>query len=261
MERSQPLESPGTIRRRGWVLSIFAIIIALGAGIAHFAYLHNLEGELGHRSHVVVAAELIPARTVISSDMLKVVEMPESALPEAPYRPFLDPSELLDGSTTALIDITPEQPIQQNMVSSDLVKPGLRAVAIAVDPVTSTGSSVRPGNYVDVARSFVVDQECQMSEFLLQNVRVLAVNTEVLGPDLVGSSLPYVPDSTEGDIELTPTMVVTLELNQADALKLIHAENYADELRLIIRRVDETSTPNVAPVLGAACAESDTSMR
>jgi pilus assembly protein CpaB len=252
---TQPLESPGTIRRRGWLLSVAAIAIALIAGIGHFAYLNDLEREIGHRISVVVAAEPIPARTVITAEMLKVVEMPEAFLPEAPNRPFLDMSELLDGNTTALIDITPDQPIQQNMVSGNLVEPGQRAVSIAIDPVTSTGNSVRPGNYVDVVRSFVDDQDCAVSEFLLQNVRVLAVNTDVLAPDLAGG-LPYLPDSTEGEVELVPSMIVTLELDQADTLKLVHADNFATELRLIIRRVDDSGEPNIVPVQDDVCAES-----
>jgi Flp pilus assembly protein CpaB len=128
-------------------------------------------------------------------------------------------------------------------------------VSIAVDPVTSTGNSVRPGNYVDVVRSFVDDQDCAVSEFLLQNVRVLAVNTDVLAPDLAGG-LPYLPDSTEGEVELVPSMIVTLELNQADTLKLVHADNFATELRLIIRRVDDSGEPNIVPVQDDVCAES-----
>jgi Flp pilus assembly protein CpaB len=257
MDTQQPLESPGTIRRRGWLFSISAVVIAIIAGIGHFIYLNNLERQIGHRVPVVVAATTISARTVFSEEMLKVIELPESSLPEAPDRPFIDPGELLDGNTTALINIMPGQQIQPNMVSSNLIKPGYRAVSIAVDPVTSTGGSVRTGNYVDIVRSFVDAQECSTTEFLLQNVLVLDVNTDALAPDL-GGGIPFLPNSAEGEIELTPTIIVTLELDQEDALKLIHAENFAAELRLIVRRVDEMGEPAIAPVHNDGCAASAT---
>jgi Flp pilus assembly protein CpaB len=243
----QPVESPGKIRRRGWMYSVMALALAVLLGISHFAYMNHLEREIGHRTTVVAARAEIQARSIITADMLDVVEVPVSSLPDGPYRPYVDPAELLNDNTTALIDIMPGQHIYQNMVSSNLVNQGKRAVAIAVNPVTSTGNSVRAGNYVDVVHSFQNGNMCGTSEYLLQNVRVLAVDSQVLAPDL-GGGLPFLQPNAEGDVELTPTSIVILELSPEDALKVANAEIFDAELRLIIRRTDDTTTPRIAPV-------------
>lgn len=235
---------PGKTRRKGWLLSFAAVVLASLAGMAFFLYLNQLEREVGLKQSVVVAAKAIPARALIAQDMLKTVELPTKYLPQS-Y--ILNPRDLLDGNTTALINIAPGEYLQQNMVSRNSgLEPGKRAISVKVDTVTSVGDSVRQGNFVDLVVSYVDLQGRNRSEALLQNVKVLAVNTLLPAQGGTGGQT-YLPAGVEGQVKLAPTTVVTLELSPQDALKVAHAENFAQELRLMIRRLDETSAPNLAP--------------
>jgi pilus assembly protein CpaB len=235
---------PGKARRKGWLLSLVAGILALAAGMAVFLYLGQLEAEIGLKQMVVVAAKPIPARALITPDMLQTAELPVKYL--APSY-ILNPADLVDGNTTALINIAPGEYVQQNMVSRNAgLEPDKRAVAVAVDSVTSVGNSVRQGNYVDIVVSYTDPQGVLKTELLLQNVKVLAVDTLLPAQGGTGGQT-YLPAGVDGTVKLAPTTVATLELTPEQALQVTHAANFAKELRLIIRRLDDQSAPNVAP--------------
>ena len=235
---------PGKTRRKGWIMSIAAGLLAATAGLAFFLYLGQLEAEIGVKQTVVVAAKPIPARALITPDMLTTAEMPVKYL--APSY-ILNPVDLSDGNTTALINIAPGEYVQQNMVSKNAgLEPGKRAVAIAVDGVTSVGNSVRQGNFVDIVVSYVDPQGKLTTQLLLQNIKVLAVDTLLPAQGGTGGQT-YLPAGVDGSVKLAPTTVATLELTPEQALQVAHAANFARELRLVIRRLDEQSQPNVPP--------------
>lgn len=236
---------PGKVRRKGWILSIASVVLSIIAGTAFFIYLAQLEAEIGVKQTVVVAVSPIPARSLITSDMLTTVEIPLKYLSPS-Y--ILSPADLLDGNTTTLINIAPGEYVQQNMVSHNSgLEPGKRAVSIAVDSVTSVGNSVRQGNYVDIVISYVDQDGHNKTEVMLQNVKVLAVDNLLPAQGGTGGQT-YLPAGYEGELKLAPTRIATFELSLDDALKLTHAANYADEIRLVIRRLDEESQPYVEPV-------------
>jgi pilus assembly protein CpaB len=236
---------PGKERRKGWMMTLVAAVIATLAGTMFFIYLNQLEAEIGLKQPVVVAAKAIPARALITPDMLKTVEMPIKYLPPS-Y--ILNPTDLLDGNTTALINIAPGEYIQQNMVSHNAgLEPGKRAVSIAVDSVTSVGNSVRQGNFVDIIVSYIDKDGNYRTEVLLQNVKVLAVDTLLPAQGGTGGQT-YLPAGATGEVKLAPTTVATLELSPEEALKVVHAANFAEELRLMIRRLDDQSAPVIEPV-------------
>ncbi|MEM8534967.1 MAG: RcpC/CpaB family pilus assembly protein, partial [Chloroflexota bacterium] len=149
----RPVTDPAKARRKGIILTIAAIILAIAGGIAVTLYVGRLEAEVGVREMVVVASEPIAARQQITEDMLTTVELPVKYL--APSY-ILNVNDLVDGNTTALINIAPGEYVQQNMVSRNAgLEPGSRAVSIPVNGITSVGNSVRQGNYVDIVLSYV----------------------------------------------------------------------------------------------------------
>jgi pilus assembly protein CpaB len=236
---------PGKTRRKGWILSIAAMLLAMFAGIAVSAYLQQLEAEIGVKQLVVVAAKPIPARALITPDMLTTAELPVKYL--APSY-ILNMGDLADGGTTALINIAPGEYLQQNMVSRNAgLEPGRRAISIAVDSVTSVGNSVRQGNFVDIVVSYRNAEGKLTTDVLMQKVKVLAVDTLLPAQGGTGGQT-YLPAGVEGKVKLSPTNIVTLELTPEESLKVIHAANFAEELRLMIRRLDEEGAPKVEPV-------------
>lgn len=230
-------------KRRGWVLTAVAIVVAAVAGLLLLNYLGTLESAIGDLVPVIVAAEPIPARTLISADLVEEQLIPRKFVHDS-Y--FFSVQDLVVGYA-AVVDIDQGQVIQRNMVDANAgLEPGYRAVSLAADQVASVGGNVRPGNRVDVLASFG-DEEQAKSIVLFEDVQVLAVN----------SLLPSVGIDTPVDIsanrflptgELIKDAVVTLALKPEEALQLTYMANFGKEVRLIIRRLDEPESRPVAPV-------------
>ncbi len=165
---------------------------------------------------VLVAEAPLEFGDVLTPELLKIVDMPEDAIPEGTYSSlnalFVDP----DLKTVVLRRMSANEMVLSQNISgpgargslSALVNEGMRAVSVRVDDVTGVAGFVMPSDYVDIL--FTRDRESGrtgdnlVSDVILQNVRVLGIDQN-LNED---SSLP--------DIVKT----VTLEVTNEEAQKL-----------------------------------------
>lgn len=129
-----------------------------------------------------------------------------------------------------------------------LVPAGKVEVPLGVNSLTSVGGRVRPGHRVDIVvsyRSAGVSGTEASTEYLFQNVEVLAVNTnsqrfERIGAfEDVSSDAAYavLEDLTGGSNSFNTTVV--LALSSEDALTLINRANFAEQVQLLIRHPDD----------------------
>jgi Flp pilus assembly protein CpaB len=215
--------------------------------------------------NVVVAKRAIPARTLLRADLLELKPIPKSLL--SPNY-VLDPADVLR-DTVALVDLQPGDILQRSFLDRNAgLKPGMRAVSIGVNRISSVGGTIRAGNRVDVVVSYQetgFGSQTQKTELLFQDIEVLGVSvlspksssssTTAVAP--IGSSgasqqelpvedLPPARFSATGDLMNDAT--VTLALTAEQALKLTWIGNFGKEIRLMIRRLDEKEVPPAAPV-------------
>lgn len=230
-------------RRRGLYLTIAAIVMALITGFLFFVYLNSLERVIGDRINIVVAAIDIPARTLITPDMLTEMEIPRQFVHDSYY---FNPQDVTIGFVTTT-DIEEGQPVQRNMIDANAgLEPGFRAISLAVDQVGSVGGNVRPGNRVDIIVSYVDTGEQALTQMLLEDVRVLAVNSLLpAGSETPGGIGPsrFLPDG-----QLIKDAIVTLSLTPDDAALLAYMASFGNNVQLVIRRLDETERSPIDPV-------------
>jgi len=176
----------------------------------------------------------------LSQQNIRIVQYPESAVPEGSYSTygqlFIEPNSPI----VALTKIAVNEPIIGFKVSgpdgrgtlSAVINENMRGVAIRVNDVAGVGGFVMPGDYVDVVLTRDLQQSQRngtnlVSSLLLENVRVLGVDQNADN------------QSVEADIVNT----VTLEVEPQQAQKLILAMDIG-KLSLTLRRAGEmTSTP------------------
>lgn len=162
---------------------------------------------------VVVAKQDIPARTIITAEMLKVVEVPVDILPP--------------GAATDIGSITncpASVPIQQGDIVTDkkvlmdikmagftgMIPPDCRAITIGISDVTGVAGFAKPGDYVDVMIIRGKKESGKISgEILMQNVLLLALNK---------NSMDVVGDGSKAGAESAAT--ATLALTAEESLKL-----------------------------------------
>jgi len=120
-------------------------------------------------------------------------------------------------------------------VPAQKVAPGYRALAVAVDDLTSAGSAIRPGDHVDLISIAQLPNEIGATSMtILQNVTVLSV----------GDSLSRETPGTSSDPYSTVTlMVLPKEVN------LIALASKQGELSLSLRNPDDFKTPEDLPMV------------
>lgn len=227
-------------RRRGIAFIVVALVLAGTSGCLLFRYLQELENRVGATVDVVAASRDIPARTLITPELLTMETIPRRYFVES-Y--ILNPADIVGWVT--LLDIREGNYLLREMVDQNAgLGPGERAVSIAVNQVTSVGGNVLPGNRVDVMVSYEDEAGSGVTEMLLQDVEVLAVST-------------LLPSAEEGGLgptrflptgELISDATVTFALTPQQAMQLTYMSNFATEVRLLIRRLDERETPPLEPV-------------
>ncbi len=248
-----------TTRRRGILFLAIAGALALLAGVVVVSYLNDIARQAGETVEVVVAKKAIPARTLITADLLELKPIPKKLLRQS-Y--VLNPQDILR-DTVALVDLQPGDILQRSFLDRNAgLKPGMRAVSIGVNRVSGVGGTIRAGNRVDVIVSFKEGgfaEASQKTRVLFQDVEVLGVSmlnpkttqtTSLVTTEKTGEQateeIPPARFSATGDLLNEAT--VTLALPLADTLQLVWMENFGEEIRLVIRRLDEKEIPPAAPV-------------
>ena len=218
-------------------IKIIALVAALVLAFCVYKYMGILSqpAELP-RTNVVVCAVDVPANTTITAEMVKTEAIiTESVLPNA----VTDVSEVV-GMVMNSDMVAGEQVISNRLVrlgasdaTSDslayVVQPGMRAVTINVSTSSGLANMLRPGNRVDVVAYYSYAEEApnagsaeseqiQAAKLLMQNVQVLAVDTNI----------------RNGAVDVDGYGTVTLELDPAQAVEISFTEQYC-ALRLILR--------------------------
>ncbi len=229
-------------KRRGTIFTVVAIVLASVTAFLLFSYLNRYEQELGEKENVVVAAQDISPKTVITEDMVKVDTLPRKYVRDSYIKHVADVI-----GQVALIGINEGDILQSNQLMRGLdFTAEETAVTIGVDEVTGIGGLISPGDYVNVLVSFVNEETKVKKTFvLLQNKRVLAVGTTTteLGIGPLADLLPEGGQTRGG--------TVTLALSVDEATRLTYACNFAQEVRLTLRRSDSVPLPKIPAVTSA----------
>jgi len=165
------------------------------------------------RTRLLVSARPLPAGTLLKDEDFVVREVPNADVPEGGFavtpeartelrgallRRYLDPNEpVLRGDVL--------RPRDRGFLAA-VLRPGMRAVSLAVDQVTGTAGLIWPGDQIDLLLTQEL-QEAPVSrrvtgETVLQDVRVIAVDQQIAQG--AGGS-----DAAVGRVARTVTLEVT----------------------------------------------------
>ncbi len=207
------------------------ILVAVVLAMIAVYFIWNMKRQQDQESakywtEVVTALQDIPARTKITREMVTLTRYPKELVIDGVIR---NPKDA-DGHTT-LVRIKAKEQIR----TSDLlgegqapglaydIPPGMRAIAIGAGEVMAAGSSVKPGDRVDILATYtdpVAHQET--TQMILQNVLVLAVNEGV----------------TDQQIKQGAKSSMTLAVKPEEA-ELLTAADRAGALRVALRGLNE----------------------
>ncbi len=165
---------------------------------------------------IVVANKALGFGDQLTKDLVRVVEWPAKSMPAGAFRSLDD--LLADGERRVVLkDIEANEPVYASRVSgfggraslSALIGEKMRAATIRVNDVSGIAGFVLPGDRVDVHLTHDITKDELVTDLLIENVRVLAV------------------DQLANDEADSPTVAkaVTLEVSGEQSQKLSLAAN------------------------------------
>ncbi len=196
------------------------------------------------RAQVLVATAPIGVGQRLSSENMAWRDWPKNAVRED----YIQKEELPEAMTDMLgavarFEIFEGDPIrQQKLVRADqgylsaVLDKGMRGVSISVQADSASGGFIVPNDHVDVVLTRGTDQG-QLSETILSNVRVLAINTR-LG-EVGATGAPSEPDNPRAEI-FSDSAIATLELDPMQAETVINASQLG-KLSLALRSIVDFS--------------------
>ena len=189
---------------------------------------------------IVTAKTGIPERTLIKEEMLSFKTVRSNAVPNGAFTRTTD----LVGRPTKVAINTGEVITTQKVFASILdmglsgrIPPECRAITVGISDVTGVAGFAQPGDYVDVMLvSSQVENNKVVSEMILQNVLLLAINKQVENQSNVPAQNNANKNQNAGNqpkVTGTPAMA-TMALVPEDALKLA-AKAQLGQIYLVLR--------------------------
>jgi len=226
-------------------------MIALGVAIllGLFAvYIANIyiggrqkQVELGGTTKVAVAALPMGYGTELTPDKVRFVDYPNASIPPGS---FTNAVQLMPAGQKrfALLPMGINEPILATKISAPgsgasiaaLLPDGMRAATVRIDDVSGVAGFVQPNDSVDVLITRQVQNgqnSAQVTDVLLQNIRVLAIDQEAKNAD----GTPKVGRTA------------TFQVAPLEAQKLALAQQ-AGSLSLVLRKPGEQNNPVVETV-------------
>ena len=211
---------------------------------------------------VLVATRTLPVGTIIDAEAFRYQPWPEGLVQPAYYtrgEGGIDPQTLI--GTVVRNEITAGQPLTQGAIVrpgergflAAALGPGMRAVTVPVSATSGVAGFVFPGDRVDL----VLTQEVtgggegpplRVSETIIRNIRVLAVDQRLNARDEAGNQVPQTVATVT--FEATPKISEKIAVAQTIGQLSLSLRSLADnnaELERAIAAGEVTVPENVDP--------------
>jgi len=212
--------------------------IALGLSLVTSALVYNYLRESSKQpvpsdlATVITARKDIPPKTRITAEMVQEAQLPSEYIQGGAVREMAK----VVGVVTREAIIAGEQVLERRLLTAGkqagftgVIPAGKRALTVAVSDVTGVAGLLKAGDFVDAIVTF--DQQIvgdNVSQILLQNVLVLAVNRDIEAPQERDAKKDAPKDA------VVKLATVTLAVSPSEATRVTLAEEKG-KLRFSLR--------------------------
>jgi pilus assembly protein CpaB len=221
-------------QRRGLVLLVVSVLLALAAFAGVIAVIDDVESKVGPETTAYELSEDVEPYQELTADQLREVTMPERYIP---------PSAVTD--LDEIEDKVAVGPLQEgSLLQTDMITdrpelaPGQQEIAVMIDASTGVAGKIYPGALINMYAAFEVQDRTGTEDETFEMVRLMVNNAEVIE---VGD-LTEVEDDEDNTTEAVP---ITFALDNEDAQRVTFAEAFAEEVRLaLVAPGDEEEIPD-----------------
>lgn len=229
---------------------IILAVAVVSAGLAGFLALNLTSGNTGSSAepvverapvvNVLVASKSLPVGSRLNADSMHWVSWPKDGIVDGLITEELRPSAVTDlEGVVVRLPIFNGEPVRQEKIAdsssrimSSLLPAGKRAVATEITVATGAGGFILPNDRVDVIMVRKGAEDGFLTETVLSNVRVLAIDQQIEEREDGGKSVV----GTTATLELTP--------DQSKVMAV--AQQMAERLSLALRSVADAQEPDTS---------------
>jgi pilus assembly protein CpaB len=228
------------MRRQTLIALAVALILGLIAVYLTNTFLvaSDQQEQSGKLTRVAVAAVPLDYGQQLTPETIRFVDYPAASVP---IGAFTNPSQLIQPGKRriALMNIAPNEPILSSKITGEgqrasisaLLPDGMRAASVRINDVSGVSGFVQPNDTVDVLITRVIAGDRQVTDMLLQGVRVIAMGQR--------------SENADGKPALAST--ATLQVDPLAAQKLALAQEIGS-LSLVLRKPGELNAPIVPTI-------------
>lgn len=227
--------------------SIFRMILisfalALLATISLYLYLNTLQKpvkETANKTKIYVAAQTIPARTLIESSMLTELQIDESAL----LADYLKDSTQIAGKYSKETIYQNEGFIAEKLIDKNgdelslKIENNHRAMTINATGDSGVAQLIRPGDFVDVV-GFAAEKKDGVKTVRDDTAKIILQNVEVLAIDKSLNREIQEADTDKKNENTQVSFLVTLSIPTLETETLVLAESIGS-VKLALRPIKE----------------------
>jgi pilus assembly protein CpaB len=189
---------------------------------------------------VLVATRHLPVGTIIDAEAFRYQIWPQGLVQPAYFirgQGSSNPQDLI--GTVVRTEITAGQPVTNGALVrpgergflAAALSPGMRAVTVGVSSTSGVAGFVFPGDRVDLVMTHEVEGDgdgegLQVSETILRNVRILAVDQRITARDAEGNQVAQ--STSTVTLEATPRMAERIQVAQAIGQLSLSLRSLAD---------------------------------
>jgi pilus assembly protein CpaB len=227
-----------------------AIVLALVAGIGVYLYASGAdkraEENAGFVNALVADSDIAKGTTGEEALQAGLVKEERVAKGSIPPSIVTDPNQLAGRVAASRIDskqfITAETFVSSDdgsggAFSNAINKQNLVAITVSVDAEHGVANEIAPGDHVNIATTADNGNGGQLTTYLLQDVKVLAV-----GASTATQSTPATATDSSGGPP-TGSGLLTFEVSPDDALRIIAANQGTSRIYLVLLPPGSASTP------------------
>ena len=221
-----------------------AIVLALVAGIGVYVYASNADTRAQENASLVDAlvatsdiAKGTTGEEAVQAGLIRTERVAKGSIPPSIVTNVndlagkvaagrVDTKQFITGQTFVSADEGTGGPFAQSIAKEDLV-----AVTVTVDADRGVANAIAPGDHVNIATTGNDGEGNTTTQYLLENVKVLAVGTSLQPGQAPGST-----SSTDqaGAAPVVSSGVLTFEVSKEDALRVIAANSGSSRIYLVL---------------------------
>lgn len=199
--------------QRHQVLMAFAVAWLTALGLSYWVYRRSAAPEKRAIARVVAAAKPLQLGHRLAASDLKLITLEQADVPSGSFQKMEDVTNRALVAPVTAGDLILDARLAAKGAGDGLtavIEPGMRAVAVQVNEVSSVAGFIQPGSRVDVLYTRAFTNGDSATKTLLQNVKVIALGREI-------SPAPATGAPAASAREVRPATVATLMVSQQQA--------------------------------------------